>query len=59
MDSSLFVQGTPPVETKTDDGKGWTIPAKDTVDTFIGESGKYWTPENWEKIMNSAVIPAA
>lgn len=59
MVRSLFVQGSPPVETKTDDEKGWTIPGKEAIDTFFGESGKHWTPENWRRFRNSAIISTA
>jgi len=58
MNISLFVQGDPPAETQVDDEKGWTIPGKDAIDTFFGESGKHWTPESWRKFTNSTV-PAA
>jgi len=48
MAKSFWVQGSPPTTTETTE-LGWTIPSRESINSFFGESGKHWTPECWRK----------
>ena len=48
IDKSFLIQGAGTKRTVLKDSKGWTIPNKDIIGSFFGESGKHWTPERWK-----------
>jgi hypothetical protein len=48
---SFVVKGDPPK--KSIDSNGWNIASGDAIDTFFGESGKYWTPQHWKRLTDT------
>ena len=47
IERRFWVQGKSPKIAKSK--QNWEIPGKADIDTFYGESGKHWTPEQWRK----------
>mmetsp|Transcript_22762 Transcript_22762/g.32681 ORF Transcript_22762/g.32681 Transcript_22762/m.32681 type:complete len:537 (+) Transcript_22762:613-2223(+) len=46
----VLVRGQPS-QGETRSKEQWIIPSKSEIAAFFGESGKHWTPEEWNKLM--------
>mmetsp|Transcript_20521 Transcript_20521/g.28358 ORF Transcript_20521/g.28358 Transcript_20521/m.28358 type:complete len:219 (-) Transcript_20521:95-751(-) len=49
FDACVLVRGQPS-QGETRSKEQWIIPSKSEITTFFGESGKHWTPEEWNKL---------
>mmetsp|Transcript_20522 Transcript_20522/g.28359 ORF Transcript_20522/g.28359 Transcript_20522/m.28359 type:complete len:237 (-) Transcript_20522:111-821(-) len=50
FDACVLVRGQPS-QGETRSKQRWIIPSKSEITAFFGESGKHWTPEEWNKLM--------
>ena len=48
---SFVITGSAPSETVVIDG--WNIPSREVIETFFGESGRYWTPHAWASLLST------
>eukprot|EP00978_Attheya_sp_CCMP212_P031343 scaffold118117_cov47-Attheya_sp.AAC.1 len=49
---SYLIRGAP--TTKDASVRGWITPSDPTLDTFFGESAKYWSPKCWTELKNNS-----
>lgn len=47
IEKNFWIQGKSPKNAK--EQNGWCVPDNATIEEFYGESGKFWTPEQWRK----------
>ena len=55
IERRFLCKGLPPQETFVDQN-GWTVPKGTELDAFYGESGRFWTPEQWHRL-NGPLLP--
>jgi hypothetical protein len=46
--SSFVLRGNAPTAEK--EKIGWKVVSDETIDSFLGVTGKHWTPKNWKKL---------
>eukprot|EP00978_Attheya_sp_CCMP212_P047607 scaffold422424_cov51-Attheya_sp.AAC.1 len=49
---SYLIRGAP--TTNDNSIRLWTTPSNNTLDTFFGESAKYWSPKCWTELKNNS-----
>jgi hypothetical protein len=49
---SFAVKGSPPTKSTVARDRKWQIPSGQVINSFFGESGKFWTPQAWKALVS-------